>query len=93
MKKSREKKHWYTVGYVTREGTPAPGHGVGNFVRHYMQLSLLREDVVRVMSGPFARGAYAAVVWPGQVGQYEALHDPQVKPLFYVFEGGRVERL
>jgi hypothetical protein len=90
-RKSRAAKRWYTVAYFTREGAPHPAHQ--NFVRVYGQLPVHLDTVVRVMSQDFLRrSAYAAALWAGELSEWEALHGPK-KPLLYVYEGGRVEKL
>lgn len=91
-KKSRkhaEKKAWYTCAYLTREGAPA--RGIHSFVQTYGRASILLEDLSHGMRA-MSRGTHAVGVWPGQLAEWDVLHGP-VKPLYYVFEGGQVERL
>ena len=90
-KKGSEKKRWYTIAYLQREGIPAPGHT--NFVRVYKSEKILLEDLVYSMSHELGhRGAYVASVWPGEIGEWEALHG-NTKPVYYVYQGGSVEKL
>lgn len=88
-RKSSEKKGWFTVAYLTREGTPA--RGIHSFVQTYGRTSVLLEDLVHGMS-TFNRGTHAVGVWPGQLTQKDVLSGP-TKPLYYVYEGGSVEKL
>lgn len=93
MPSPKAKKYWYTVAYFTREGAPHPAMTHANFAQHYTQLKILREDLQRVMSDPrLNRGAYAAVLWPGQLSEWTAIHG-DTRPLLNVYEGGRTERL
>jgi hypothetical protein len=90
-RKSREKKRWYTYAYMTREGAPAPGHF--NFVRHYGQASIMLEDLAGSMRDErFHKGAYALAIWPGEIDEWEALHG-NTKPVYYMYQGGSVEKL
>jgi hypothetical protein len=92
-RKSRAARRWYTVAYFTREGVPHPAHLSSNFTRVFGQLPVHLETLVRVMSTEsIRRGAYVAAVWAGELSEHDAVHGPQ-KPLLYVYEGGRVERI
>jgi hypothetical protein len=91
-KKSAEKKQWFTVAYLTREGIPHPAHH-GNFSRRYQSTRILLEDLVYSMTHEISRrGAYVASIWPGEISEWEALHGA-TKPLYYVFESGIIEKL
>jgi hypothetical protein len=93
MAKSKRKKQWFTVAYFTAEGQPHPAHQHSNFTRVYRSLDVLLEDLGYSMNHELGhRGAYAAAVWPGELSEWEALHS-DVKPLYYVHQGGRVERI
>ena len=37
-------------------------------------------------------GAYAVAAWPGQLDEWTALKS-DIKPLYYVHQGGRLEKL
>ena len=92
-RKPKLKRRWYTVAYLTREGASHPAHGVGNFTRVYKDEKVLLEDAAYAMSREIGhRGAYVYAVWPGEISQQEALHGA-TKPVFYVFQGGSIERL
>lgn len=92
-KRSKEKKKWYTVAYLTREGAPHAAHSASNFSQVYKTETVLLEDFVYSMAHELGhRGAYVAAVWPGEINQQEALHGA-TKPVFYVFQGGSIERL
>lgn len=89
----KTKKRWYTVAYLTMEGTPHPAWGHYNFTRVYRTRETLLDDLVGGMTrGPGSRGAYVAVAWPGQVTEHEALRGP-TSPLFYAYEDGSVQEL
>jgi len=92
--RSSAKRRWYTTAYLTREGNPHPAHQrYGNFSRLYKTVKVLLEDLPYAMNTEIAhRGAYVFVVWQGELSEWEALHG-KTKPLYYVFEGGRVEKL
>lgn len=91
MAKKKLKRRWYTVAYFTREGVPHPSPPEYNFVRKYQDEKRLLEDLSSIMSR-WSRGAYAAAAWVGELDEWECLHGDQ-RPKFYVYEGGRVERL
>jgi hypothetical protein len=87
------KKRWFTIAYVTREGQPHPAHRASNFTRVYRRLDDLLYDLEYAMKSELGhRGAYAAVVWPGQISEWEALHG-STRPLYHVYEGGHRERI
>lgn len=83
-------RKWYTVAYFTREGQPHPAYQLKNFTRHHIQLSLLVSDLRASFAPNLLRGAYAAVVWEGQLDQWAALHDPTKIPVKYVLEDGSI---
>ena len=91
LKKS--KRDWYTYAFFTREGQPHPAHRLRNFTRWHGQLSTLLADLSHGMRvEDVHRGAHAVAVWPGQLDQWTAMNS-DVKPLYYVHEGGRLEKL
>lgn len=93
MKKPTKKRSWYTLAYFTAEGQPHPAHRSTNFMQVYGDLAVHVDHLKRVMSSDLLRrGAYAAALWPGQLSERDALYS-DVRPLLYVHEGGRVERL
>jgi len=93
MKKSKSKKYWYTYAFFTREGAPHPAHHLRNFTRWHGQLSMLVSDLSSTMKTELGhKGAYAAIVWPGQLDEWTALKSDKM-PLFNVYEGGRVEKI
>jgi hypothetical protein len=93
MPKNKGKKYWYTYAFFTREGSPHPAHRLRNFTHWHGQLSLLVSDLSGTMRTELgAKGAYAAIVWPGQLDEWTAVHSDK-KPVFNVYEGGRVERV
>ena len=93
MARSKEKKRWFTVAYLTAEGVPHPAHRAGNFTRVYRTPGVLRADLVYSMTHELGhRGAAAAAVWAGELSEWEALRGP-ARPLYYVHQGGQVERL
>ena len=87
----KAKKKWYTIAWVTREGQPHPAHRNENFSQVFKTEDMLIEDLSYGMIH-FSRGAYVAAVWPGQIGEWIALHS-NLKPLLYVYENGSVQRL
>lgn len=90
-RKSKLKRRWYTVAFLTREGAPHPAHL--NFSHVYKDEKVLLEDFVYAMTHELGhRGAYVAVAWPGEISEHEALHGT-TKPLLYVYQGGGVQRL
>jgi len=89
-RKSRAKRRWYTYAYLTREGIPHPGHH--NFVQHYGTTDVMLEDLGRGMKLGFGKGAYVIAIWPGQLGEWEAMHGA-AKPLYYVYEDGVAQKL
>lgn len=92
-RKPKLKRRWYTVAFLTREGASHPAHGASNFTHIYKDEKVLLEDAAYAMSREiWHQGAYVYAVWPGEISQQEALHGA-TKPVFYVFEGGSVERL
>jgi hypothetical protein len=91
--KKKGKKYWYTYAFFTREGVPHPAHHNQNFTHWYGQSSMLLEDLSHTMKTEIGRrGAYAAIVWAGQLDAHAAIHS-DAKPLFNVYEGGQVERI
>jgi hypothetical protein len=93
MAKSKRKKQWFITAYFTAEGQPHPAHRNSNFTRVYRSLDVLLEDLAFSMNHELGhRGAYAVAVWPGQLSEWEALHS-DVKPLYYVHQGGWIERI
>jgi hypothetical protein len=38
------------------------------------------------------KGAYVLAIWPGEIGEWEALHG-NTKPVYYIYQGGSVEKL
>lgn len=92
-RKPKLKRRWYTVAYLTREGASHMAYRPGNFSHIYKDEKMLLEDAVYAMTHEIAhRGAYVYAVWPGEISQQEALHGA-TKPVFYVFQGGTIERL
>lgn len=90
MARSKAKRQWFTVAYVTIEGQPCPAHSSSNFTKVYRSLVMLLEDLCYSMSHELGRrGAYAAVVWPGQLSEWEAMHS-DIKPLYNVYEDGQI---
>jgi predicted GH43/DUF377 family glycosyl hydrolase len=89
----KSKRDWYTYAFFTREGAPHPAHRTRNFTRWHGQLSTLLSDLAHTMKTEIGhRGAYAAAVWPGQLDEWTAMKS-DIKPLYYVHEGGRLEKL
>lgn len=92
MTKTKEKKFWFTVADLTVEGSPHKAAGAHNFTQKYCSHRILREDLQGHMSSEmFHRGAYVAAAWPGRLSEWDCLHGP-TKPIFYVHQGGRIER-
>jgi hypothetical protein len=90
-KSSKAKRRWYTIAYLTREGAPHPAKR--SFEQWYRSETILLDDLSHIMSTEIGhRGAYVAAAWPGQIGEWEALHG-KTKPLFYVYQGGKFDRL
>lgn len=95
MPKSQKKgkKYWYTYAFFTREGAPHQAHRNQNFTRWHGQLSMLISDLSSTMRTEAGhKGAYAAIVWPGQLDEWAALKSDTL-PVFNVYEGGRAERV
>lgn len=94
MRKAKKlKKAWYTYAYFTAEGTPHPAHRLQNFTRVYSTVEAALDPLIAVMSDErFHRGAYAVALWPGELGEHEAVHG-KTKPLYYVYQGPRVEKV
>lgn len=91
MAQKAKKKSWYTIAWLTREGQPHPAHRNENFSRVFKTEDMLIEDLNHGMIH-FSRGAYAAVVWPGQVQEWIALHT-NLKPVLQVFKDGFVQKI
>jgi hypothetical protein len=87
----KAKKSWYTVAWLTREGSPDPHHRLENFTQVYKTKAMLADDLARNMTR-FSLGAYAAVAWPGQVSEQVALRS-NLKPVLQVFEGGAIQEI
>lgn len=88
-KKKRIIRKWWTIVYLTREGTMHPAHSDVDQIYKYEDKLL--DDLTRTMSHELGhRGAYAAGVWLGELSEQGCLYGPQ-KPAYYVFQGGRVE--
>ena len=93
LTKKKGKKYWYTYAFFTREGAPHPAHRLRNFTHWYGQLSMLVSNLSHTMKTELgSKGAYAAVMWPGQLDEWTALKSDK-KPVFNVYEGGRAERV
>jgi hypothetical protein len=89
----KSKRYWYTYAFFDREGTPHQAHRNQNFTHWHGQSSLLLSDLASTMKKELGhKGAYAAIVWPGQLDEWTAIHS-DARPLFNVFEGGRIERV
>lgn len=84
-------KRWWTVEFLTREGAPHPAHHFHNFTSHYDTLKQLAKDISGIMLSR-SKGAYVAAIWPGQVGEWEALKS-DLKPSLHIFGDGFVQRI
>lgn len=83
--KTKPRKKWWTLAWLTREGQPHPAHRTENFTRVYKDEQVLLADLSYGMTH-FNRGAYVAAAWEGQVGEAEAMGSRS--PRFYVWENG-----
>lgn len=93
QKKGQGSHTWYTYAFFTAEGQPHPAHHLRNFTRWHGQLSKLLSELGNYMRDEVARrGAYAAAVWPGQLDEWTAMKS-DIKPLYYIHEGGRLEKV
>lgn len=91
LKKS--KRHWYTYAFFTAEGVPYPAPRLVNFPHYHGQLSALLADLSHTMKTEIVRlGAHVVAVWPGQLDEWTAMKS-DIKPLYYVHQGGRLEKL
>jgi hypothetical protein len=91
MTKKAKKKSWYTVAWLTREGAPHPAHRQHNFTQTYATLDMVTADLAYAIVH-MSLGAYAAVVWPGQVSEWVALHT-NLKPVCQILEGGFIQKI
>lgn len=82
------KKKWYTIAWFTREGQPHPGLRDRNFTKVYKTEKILLEDLSHGMSHFNPWGAYAVLIWEGQVSEWDAMNNQ--RPHFQVYENGDV---
>jgi len=82
------KKRWYTIAWFTREGQPHPAFRHENFKRVYQTEKDVLQDLSHGMVHFNPHGAYAAMVWEGQVSEWDAMNNK--RPHFQVWENGDV---
>lgn len=80
-----DKKSWWTLAWLTREGQPCPAHRPENFTRVYKDERVLLADLSYGMTHS-SRGAYVAAAWEGQLTGEQAMTSR--RPKFYVWEDG-----
>ena len=86
--KKPAKKRWFTIAWFDREGNPHPAFAHANFTRVYKTEKALLEDLSYGMTHYNPHGAYVAMVWEGQISQWDAMKN--IRPHFDVWENGDV---
>ena len=82
--KTKPRKRWWTLAWLTREGQPV--NRPDNFSQVYKDEKVLLADLSYGMTHFNPHGAYVAAAWEGRVGEAEAMRVR--KPKFYVWENG-----
>lgn len=86
MDKTKPKKRWWTLAWLTREGQPHPAHRHDNFSQVYKDERVLLADLSYGMTHFNPHGAYVASAWEGQLTEEQAMKSR--RPKFYVWENG-----
>ena len=84
--KTKPRKKWWTLAWLTREGQPCPAHRHDNFSQVYKDERVLLADLSHGMTHFNPHGAYVAAAWEGQVTEERAMKVQ--RPKFYVWEDG-----
>jgi hypothetical protein len=84
--KSADRKRWFTIAWFDREGNPHPAFRHENFSRVLRTEKVLLEDLGYGMKNFNPHGAYVAMVWEGQISQWDAMKN--VRPHFQIWENG-----
>ena len=88
MPKKAAKKRWFTIAWLDQEGSPHPAFRNENFTRVHRAEKDLLDDLSHGMREFNPHGAYAALVWEGQIPEWDAMHNS--RPHFQIWENGDV---
>ena len=82
------KKQWFTIAWLDQEGNPHPAFRLDNFKRVFRAEKDLLDDLSHGMQHFNPHGAYAALVWEGNVSAEQAMASK--RPHFQIWENGDV---
>jgi hypothetical protein len=83
-----DKKRWFTIAWLDREGNPHPAFRFENFKWVFKSERDLLDDLCHGMQHFNPHGAYAAMVWEGRISGEQAM--ARQRPHFQIWENGDV---